>query len=85
MQKGVRRVPLKTVELIRLGRRIRGLRKLLGLSQQDFAAKCGLDRTYFGGVERGERNLTFSILRTICDGLTCDIAAVTKDIPHLPS
>jgi hypothetical protein len=36
----------------------------------------------FGGVERGERDVTFSVLCRICDGLTCDIAAVTKDIPY---
>jgi hypothetical protein len=38
-----------------------------------------------GGVERGDRNVTFGVLCTICDGLTCDIAAVTKGIPHLES
>jgi len=43
---------------------------------------CGLDRSYFGGVERGERNLTFSSLCQICSGLNCDIAAVTEGIPH---
>ena len=44
---------------------------------------CGLDSSYLGGVERGNRNVTFGILCTICYGLTCDIAAVTKGIPHL--
>ncbi len=43
---------------------------------------CGLDRSYFGGVERGERNLTFFSLCQICVGLNCDIAAVTKGIPR---
>jgi transcriptional regulator with XRE-family HTH domain len=71
------------MELSRLGRRIRRARKLLGLSQEGFATKCGLDRSYLGGVERGDRNVTFGILCTICDGLTCDIAAVTKGIPNL--
>jgi hypothetical protein len=44
--------------------------------------QCGLDRSYFGGVERGERNLSFFILCQICAGLNCDIASVTKGIPH---
>jgi len=74
---------LKNVELVRLGGRIRYARKLLGFSQKDFSAKCGLDRSYLGGVERGNRNVTFGVLCRICDGLTCDIAAVTKGIPHL--
>jgi transcriptional regulator with XRE-family HTH domain len=83
MHTGVRRVPVKKIELSRLGRRIRRARKLLGLSQEGFATKCGLDRSYLGGVERGDRNVTFGILCTICEGLTCDIAAVTKGIPDL--
>lgn len=71
------------VELLKLGLRIRASRKVLGWSQQGFSKECGLDRSYFGGVERGERNLTFSVLCQICSGLSCDIAAVTKGIPHL--
>ena len=76
-------MPLKNVELLRLGYRIRGARKVLGYSQKYFAEKCNLDRSYLGGVERGERNLTFSVLCAICTGLTCDLAAITKGIPHL--
>jgi hypothetical protein len=42
-----------------------------------------IDRTYFGRVERGERNLTFSSLCQICAGLNCDTTTVTEGIPHL--
>ena len=79
---GVRIVPLKNIELLKLGYRIRGARKVLGYSQKVFAVKCGLDRSYLGGVERGERNVTFAVLCAICAGLECDIAAITKCIPH---
>ena len=41
---------------MRFGRRVRELRKEHGYSQEGFAEECGLDRTYFGGIERGERN-----------------------------
>ena len=79
----VRSVRVKKIELSRLGRRIRLARELLGLTQDSFAIKCGLDRSYLGGVERGDRNLTFGVLCATCEGLSCDIAAVTKGIPHL--
>jgi transcriptional regulator with XRE-family HTH domain len=70
------------VELLRLGRRIQTERKILGLSQNGLAKDCGLNRSYFGGIERGERNLTFAVLCKICNGLHCDIANVTRGIPR---
>src|SRR5260370_13685874 len=73
---------LTNVEMLKLGVRIRASRKVLGRNQKDFSKQCGLDRSYFGGVERGERNLTFFSLCQICAGLNCDIAAVTNGIPH---
>ena len=76
-------MPLKNVELVRLGGRIRYARKLLGFSQNDFATKCGLDRSHLGRVERGAQNVTFGVLCTICDGYSCDIAAISRGIPHL--
>jgi transcriptional regulator with XRE-family HTH domain len=71
------------VELLRLGRRIQTERKMRGFSQNGFAKDCGLNRRYFGGVERGERNLTFAVLCKICSGLQCDIANVTQGIPRM--
>jgi DNA-binding XRE family transcriptional regulator len=70
------------VELLRLGRRIQAERKLLGLTQNGFARDCGLNRSHFAGIERGERNLTFAVLCKICKRLSCDIANVTRGIPR---
>ena len=45
------------------GQRVRQLRKLRDWSQEEFAHQVGLDRSYMGGVERGERNIS---LENIC-------------------
>lgn len=60
---------MQTDLLVQLGLRVRELRKVRGLSQEAFAAECGLDRTYVGGVERGERNITIRSLAAISNGL----------------
>jgi transcriptional regulator with XRE-family HTH domain len=66
---------ITNVELLRLGRRTKTSRKLLSWKQKDFCERCGLERSYFDGVERGKCNLTFSNLCQICNGLNCDVAA----------
>lgn len=43
--------------LVALGLTIRELRLKLNLSQEAFADEAGLDRSYIGGIERGEHNL----------------------------
>lgn len=48
----------KIPELVKLGKRIRELRKNKGFSQEEFAHEVGLDRAYIGRVERGESNIT---------------------------
>lgn len=54
---------------VRFGQRVRQLRTELGLSQEAFADKCGLDRTYISGIERGVRNPTLEVIAVIADGL----------------
>jgi len=76
---------LKKVEVLRLGRSIRRARKLWSFSDADLAAACGLDKDYFSKIERGGQDMLFSELCEICEVLRCDIAAVTKGIPHLPA
>ncbi|ECG0938634.1 XRE family transcriptional regulator [Salmonella enterica subsp. salamae] len=57
-----------------LGNRIRELRRETGLSQEDFADKCGIDRSYMSGIERGVRNPTLEILWAISGGLGLDLS-----------
>lgn len=66
-----------------LGRRIRQRRRALGLTQERLAAKANIDRSYIGGVERGERNITFTMLCEICTALDCDMATITKGISQV--
>ncbi|EHF4930887.1 TPA: helix-turn-helix transcriptional regulator [Enterobacter hormaechei subsp. xiangfangensis] len=57
-----------------LGNRIRALRNEMGLSQEAFADKCGIDRTYMSGIERGVRNPTLVVICAISDGLEMDLS-----------
>ena len=51
------------------GERVRVLRKQKALSQESLALACGLDRTYIGGVERGERNISLQNIYKIAAAL----------------
>lgn len=52
-----------------LGRNLRTYRQEQGLSQEAFADLLGLHRTYMGGVERGERNLTLRSVERLAEQL----------------
>lgn len=64
-----------------LGKRIRQRRKQIGLSQEDLALMADIDRSYVGGIERADRNVSFTVLCKLCLALRCDIAALTVGIP----
>ena len=76
---------LKKAQLLRLGRRLRRARKLWSFSDAGLAAECGLDKDYFCQIECGGHDVLFSELCEICEVLRCDIAEVTKGIPHVPA
>ena len=61
------------------GRRIRTLRKREGLSQEQLAFRCGLDRTYVGGVERGERNISIVNIEKIARALGLSLRDLFDD------
>lgn len=62
----------KTVKVL-FGKRVKLLRLQAGLSQEAFALKCGLDRTYVSGIERGLRNPTLEVIALIATGLGIEI------------
>ena len=51
------------------GSRMRALRQRKGLSQEQLAYFCNLDRTYVGSVERGERNISLVNIHVIAVAL----------------
>lgn len=63
---------------VRFGQRVKTLRLQAGLSQEAFADKCGLDRTYISGIERGVRNPTLEVIGVIADGLGIELAVLFK-------
>ena len=73
---------MNTAPLVILGQRIREHRKALGWTQEELADRAGIDRSYVGGVERGDRNLTFTVLCRLCESLHCDVAALTRGLPE---
>jgi transcriptional regulator with XRE-family HTH domain len=76
-------MPSKNLDpfLATLGKRIRDVRKDLGWSQEDLAEAANLDRSYIGGIERGERNISFTILCKLAGALRRDVGALTLGIP----
>jgi len=53
----------------KFGNRLRQIRQNMGLSQEELAHLCNLDRSYVGGVERGERNISLVNIHKIADAL----------------
>lgn len=54
------------------GANIRAIRRGKGLSQEELADSIGVHRTYMGGVERGERNLTLRSLERLAGRMGVD-------------
>lgn len=65
-----------------VGRNLRFLRRERGLSQEDFADLLGVHRTYMGGVERGERNLTLRSVERLAARAEVDAVVLLKERPE---
>ena len=70
------------IALIRqnLGRRIRKLRKSLGMSQYVFSKMAGINRTYLIDVEKGRRNVSVDNLIRISSGLDVKMSVLFEDV-----
>ena len=58
----------------RFGKRLRTLRVLRRLSQEELGERCNLDRTYISGIERGVRNVSLRNIEGLADGLGISMA-----------
>jgi transcriptional regulator with XRE-family HTH domain len=62
-----------------VGRNLRAYREEKGLSQEAFADSLGVHRTYMGGIERGERNLTLKSLERMAERVGLDPLMLLTD------
>jgi transcriptional regulator with XRE-family HTH domain len=65
-----------------LAANIRAFRESNDLSQEAFADRCGLHRTYIGSVERGERNVTLSTLEVFASVLGVSVPQLLGKSPR---
>jgi transcriptional regulator with XRE-family HTH domain len=68
--------------LISLGAAIRAARQAQGLSQEALAEIAGIDRSYMGGIERGEHNLAIMNLLKIADALGVKASSLLDKIEN---
>lgn len=63
----------------RLGKALRVRREATGSSQEAFADRINMHRTYYSAIERGEKNLQLDTLQRICQGLGVTLWEVMRD------
>jgi transcriptional regulator with XRE-family HTH domain len=66
---------------ILFGERVRAFRSRLGLTQEELGAAAGLHRTYVGGVERGERNVSLLNILKLAAALQVDAGELVTALP----
>ena len=66
--------------LAQFGAHLRDLRRQRGLSQERLAELAGLHRTYLGGIERGERNVSLINLVAIAKALDLSLSAMFEGV-----
>jgi len=62
------------------GSRLRGLRIHRKISQETLAGRCGLDRTYISGLERGKRNPSLTCIFQVAKGLGVEIEDLVNEV-----
>lgn len=75
-----KRSPKRDVYLKKVGRTIREARKAKNMSQESLSLASGLDRSYVGSVERGERNISIVNLKEIADALKVSLSELLEGL-----
>lgn len=66
-----------------LGRLLRNLRKSEEASQEEFADMLGINRTYYGNIERGENSISLDKLQKISKVLDTPLSDLFKKVEEL--
>lgn len=70
---------MENVILKKFGDKVRHYRNLLGLSQEKFAEKANVHRTYIGTVERGETNITLVNVYKLAEALEVSVTKLIEE------
>jgi len=62
--------------------RLRHIRQIKGLSQEELADRAGLHRTYVGSIERSERNVSIDNMERLAKALEVDITELLRKEPE---
>lgn len=71
--------------LVTLGEAVKSIRGEKDLTQEQLAERAGTHVTYVGRIERGERNLTWTALSKICEGLQVKRSTLVSRVEEIES
>ena len=74
----------KNAGLRKFGASVRRFRRMQKLTQEEFAEKCEMQRSYISQIERGERNISLSTVIKISDFLKVNISEMLADLDKWP-
>jgi transcriptional regulator with XRE-family HTH domain len=63
---------------VAIGAAVRSFRRELGFSQEAFAARAGIDRSYYGAIERGEFNVSLETIVKLASALKLPASEVLR-------
>ncbi len=63
---------------VTLGQRLRELRKKKGMTQEEFAFECDLDKSYIASIEQGHRNVSIVNIEKIASALSMSVSEFTN-------